>query len=269
MFPFNYIYNNNNANEKDLNQQDNMRSVMLNRTQVHPASEKKGTRSVNRNMMNMMRSLKPASTIIHEPIEIPSFNPEFFRGSEIKEIEEKRKQFEAHEKEQMMISEGVRQFNTTYRMIEYQPIPFHIMGVVDMNTYNQCLDIYLNNQSLARQMLEQKKSLPILKDTYLMELWFCSIIEPKPVEQDMVKNWKLREKRKLIEFNNKGYFCSADCDTFIKSLFEESVYDNRVYPIIQGCDKNELAKYIITQSHLAVGLEKNEKNDNYSYGWSP
>lgn len=260
MFLFNYIYNNNNANEKDLNQE--MRSVMLNRTQVRK-EERPAAKSVNRNMMNMMRSLKPVNNIIHEPIEIPNFNPDFFKGSEIKEIEEKRRQFEAHEKEQMLISEGVRQFNTTYRMIQYQPIPFHIMGVVDSYTYNQCLDIYLNNQSLARQLLEQKKTIPMLRDTYLMELWFCSIIEPRPVEQDLVKDWKLREKRKLIEFDNKGYFCSADCDSFIRSLFEESVYDNRVYPVVQGCDKNYLAKEIITQSHMSIGLGK--QDDSFGY----
>ena len=102
---------------------------------------------------------------------------------------------------------------------ELLPIPYHYKGVVNMDQFEDALDVYENNQCYYLEHIENKPVL--INDLLALEKWFVLIVEPEPIDadyEDMVDRYE-REYNKLV--NQRSGFCDPDLEDHIKDLGTE------------------------------------------------
>lgn len=117
--------------------------------------------------------------------------------------------------------------------------------------YNQCLDVYINNQDYALSYFNANGlDATLIHSLYLMELWFILIIEPKPEYIEDETDWKIREHYKLNNINKMSNFSNINDSDSIKILMFENLFINYI------CDKN-IVETFVKNKHILTAFTDN------------
>lgn len=102
-------------------------------------------------------------------------------------------------------------------------------GLVSDDVFDKVLDMYENNQCYFIKCLEAGMLQNVIDKLNENEIWFCSIIEPKPKSDENIDDWEKREKSKLIDG------VSAYCDDTLKKFINKMPLSTISY--IKKCHK--------------------------------
>lgn len=69
-----------------------------------------------------------------------------------------------------------------------------ITGVVTMDTFNNCLNLYEKYQDNYKSDISNSNTISLLE---FLEDWFCKIVEPKPKHLDEMDEWNKREYSRI------------------------------------------------------------------------